>query len=446
MERVSLINRIKSAGIVGCGGAGFPTHVKVNTKAEIVIGNGAECEPLLRVDQQMMAKYSERIVKGLEYVMSITGAKKGYIALKGKYKEAIKNLQIAIRNSSFTIEIFILGDYYPAGDEQDIVYEVTGRIVPEGGIPIMVGCVVDNVTTLYMIADAVIYNRNFISRPVTIGGAVKEPKTVWVRIGTSFKELIEYAGGVTEPDYVVIDGGPMMGNIVDENSVVKKTTSGILVLPRELRFIQKKLRSDRVEIRNGKSTCDQCFECTITCYRNLLGHSLYPHKIMRTLFLEPESYSEESLLTMSFLCSQCGLCDLYSCPMDLSPRKVFRFIRQKLMEKGIKNPHKRSDLKVHPEREWRRVSVERLIERLGIKNYDVPAPFVEEEYIPKKVRISLNQHIGAPSIPEVKKGDVVKEGDLIASVPEEELGANIHASVSGKITEVNEEYIEIMSS
>jgi len=444
MERKSLINRIKEAGIVGCGGAGFPTYFKIDTKAEFVIANGAECEPLLRCDQQIMRDYPEEVISGIEIVMEITGARKTYIALKGKYKEAIRNLEGAIKKRGSNIEIFILGDYYPAGDEQDIVYEVTGRIVPEAGIPLDVGCVVDNVMTLYSISEAVKYNKNFVKRPVTISGAVREPKTLWVPVGTNFKEIIEYCGGVTVPSYVLIDGGPMMGNIVDESSVVKKTTSGILVLPEDLRFIQKKIRNDRIEVRNGKSTCDQCFECTITCYRNLLGHNLYPHKIMRTLFLEPESYNDETFLTMSYLCSQCGLCDLYSCPLDLSPRKVFRFVRRKLQEKGIKNPHKRKELKIHPERDFRRVSSKRLIQRLGIKKFDKPAPLKEEIYKPEKVRIPLIQHIGAASVPVVKEGDRVKEGDLIAEKSNDKLGANIHASISGEVVEVNEKYIEIV--
>src|SRR3989339_549933 len=213
MEKELIIQKVKTAGVVGAGGAGFPTHVKLNASAEIVIANGAECEPLLRVDQQIMAHYPERVIKGLELAMDSTGAGEGVIGIKGKYRKAIEELEKEIKKSFRKLRIHILGDYYPAGDEQDLTYEVTGKIVPEGGIPIMVGAVVDNVGTLYNIANAV-EDEPVISRCLTIGGAVQNPVTVQARIGTSFRELLELAGGASVSRYALIEGGPMIGEVV----------------------------------------------------------------------------------------------------------------------------------------------------------------------------------------------------------------------------------------
>ena len=139
-----VIENIKNAGIVGAGGAGFPSHVKYNVDAEVVLVNGAECEPLIRVDQQLMIVAVDKLIRGLEIVVEQTGAKEGIIAIKGKHKEAVALLQEAVADKE-KLSVFILDDFYPAGDEQVTLYEATGRLVPQGGIPINVGAVVTNV-------------------------------------------------------------------------------------------------------------------------------------------------------------------------------------------------------------------------------------------------------------------------------------------------------------
>ena len=148
-----IIKKIRDAGVVGAGGAGFPSHVKLAAQAEVVVTNGAECEPLLRVDQQLMVVRAEEMVHGLELAVSVTGAKEGIIAIKGKHKEAIATLQKAIAGKD-NLRIHILDDFYPAGDEPITLYESTGRLVPQGGIPIAVGAVVTNTETLINICNA----------------------------------------------------------------------------------------------------------------------------------------------------------------------------------------------------------------------------------------------------------------------------------------------------
>ena len=206
------IQRVQDAGIVGAGGAGFPTHVKLNSQCDIVIINGAECEPLLRVDQQLMEFYSEEVVTGLKIAMRVTGAKKGVIGLKGKYKNAITNLEKIIRNES-SITIKVVGDYYPAGDEQQLVYEVTKKVVPLMGLPLDVGAVVINVATAIHVARGV----PVTERVITVAGDVETPLTFNASVGVPFSELIQECGGPTDSEnYLLLVGGPMMGFVEED--------------------------------------------------------------------------------------------------------------------------------------------------------------------------------------------------------------------------------------
>lgn len=152
MESIKL-EKIRNAGVVGAGGAGFPTHIKISNEAEVVIANGAECESLLRVDRQVMENFPDKVISGLQTVMEISNAKRGVICLKEKYHLAVERLKEAIKDKK-NITLLLLRSYYPAGDEQQMVYEVTGRVVPRGGLPINVGAIVTNVSTLVNIAEA----------------------------------------------------------------------------------------------------------------------------------------------------------------------------------------------------------------------------------------------------------------------------------------------------
>jgi Na+-translocating ferredoxin:NAD+ oxidoreductase RnfC subunit len=202
---MSVVEDVKSAGIVGAGGAGFPTHIKISAKAEYVIGNGAECEPLLRVDQQVMALFAEKVIDGLRLVMDSTGAKQGIIALKEHYHDAISALERAMSGAS-DLRLHIMKSYYPAGDEQQIAYEVTGKVVPTGGLPLDVGAVISNVNTLVNISEAVRNRTPVTEKYVTIGGGVSKPVTVNAPIGAELNELIK-AASFLNPCY--LPGNPI---------------------------------------------------------------------------------------------------------------------------------------------------------------------------------------------------------------------------------------------
>ncbi|MHA2245591.1 MAG: 4Fe-4S dicluster domain-containing protein [Candidatus Hodarchaeales archaeon] len=435
---IDLAEQVKNAGVVGAGGAGFPTHVKISAKVNTFIANGAECEPLLCVDQHLMALFPEKVVKGLKIGMEATRAKKGIIAVKKKFTKSIKSIKRVIKDDQ-SIDLFLLEDYYPAGDEFVLVYDILHKSVPEGGIPLDIGVVVNNVGTLINIAEA-IEGKPVISRYVTIAGDVKKPQTVNLPIGTPIKTAIKISGGVSVDFYKVIVGGPIMGEVIhDLSKPITKTTSGIIVLPADHYLINMKdqMISRKVVISNA--ACIKCELCTIVCPRYLLGHELYPDRIMRVISFGGEPKTSE--LTGSHLCVFCGACTYYGCPMGLDPAKLVFEVKNQLMKEGMKNPHRRKELEKHPERELRRLPTKRIISRLGLTEYDHKSPMIMDSLEVKRVRIPLKQHIGIQAIPTVKIGDKVSEGDVIGSIPEDSLGAMVHASINGTVRKIQDEIV-----
>lgn len=441
MQSIKL-EKIREAGVVGAGGAGFPTHIKINNKAEVVIANGAECEPLLRVDRQVMENFADNIVTGLQTVMEISEANQGFICLKEKHYQAVARLKKAIEGKE-NIKLYLLGNYYPSGDEQQMVYEVTNKVVPPGGLPINVGAIVSNVSTLVNISDA-INDIPVTNKIVTITGEVKNPVTLRVPIGTPFKTLVKIAGGpeVTE-GFSLIIGGPAMGRIENDwTSVVTKTTGGIIILPSDHKLVAKKSSSLDKDYRIAKSVCCQCNYCTQMCPRNSLGLGVEPHKIMRAIgYGNADAVGNHNSV---FSCCDCGICTFYACNMELSPSKIMSSLKQSMLKSGLK-PDKTIPFEVSTAREYKKVPVHRFIERLGLDKYDVEAPLIDLEVNVDEVKIPFKQHIGIPASSVVKEGEYVEKGKLIGRVEDGKVGANIHASISGIVKNITEQYILISS-
>ncbi|AET67543.1 putative NADH:ubiquinone oxidoreductase, subunit RnfC [Desulfosporosinus orientis DSM 765] len=437
MQMKEISGKVLEAGVVGAGGAGFPTHVKLSAQAEIVIVNGAECEPLLKTDQQLAARYPDLLVKGLTLAMASTGAQKGIIALKAKYKEAIAALEPYIRNTE-GIEIAIMPDIYPAGDEVMTIWLTTGRRVPPGGIPINIGVVVNNVQTLINVAKAQ-EGISVTTRTLTVTGAVKKPITVTVPIGTPLREVLDLAGG-EEADLAYINGGPMMGKLIsDLSDTVTKTTGGLIGLPRDHMLIQRKESSVEGILRIAKTVCEQCSFCTDLCPRHMIGHELSPHLLIRAV--NYKNLAELSLLATALTCSECGVCEAYACPVGISPLRVNVALKAELRSQGIKYQGELG--KADPMAQHRLIPSSRLMDRLRLRSFYKDAPLAGEVYEGKEVRIKLQQHIGAPAAAVVKEGDVVEAGQRIGEIPSGALGANIHASISGTVTQVTPQAITI---
>jgi Na+-translocating ferredoxin:NAD+ oxidoreductase RnfC subunit len=433
---MNIAEMIRDAGVVGAGGAGFPTHVKVNAASpECVIANGAECEPLLRVDQQVMEFHAGSVIEGLRLVMSHTDARRGVIALKEHYEGAITALRRELSGSD-DIGLHIMRSYYPAGDEQQLVYEICGRVVPTGGIPLDVGAVILNVSTLMHVAEG---SRNIpvTDKYVTIGGAVRKPVTVKAPIGASMDVLLDAAGGATEKCGYII-GGPCMGRVVSDLGIpVVKTTGGIIAIPERHPLLQKK--SGRMSVQLIKAVCCQCSLCTQMCPRNALGLRVEPHKAMRSLAQGVDLLNGANGL---FSCCDCGICTYYACNFGLKPSRVMGLLKAETQKAGVK-PRKEVYSAADRGLDMKKLPTARLIHRLGIGKYDVAAPMQERPIGTDVVRIPLKMHIGAPSKPVASVGQRVNKGDLIADIPEGALGAKVHASIGGTVTEVTDEYMEI---
>ena len=436
---MQLQEKIFNAGVVGAGGAGFPAHVKAKSKVEFVLANGAECEPLIHKDYELMLHFPNEILNGFDLLIESTSAKKGYFGIKEKN---IKVISAISKNLNGKSELTKLGDFYPSGDEFELVYAATGRLIPPAGIPLDIGCVVNNVETLYNISLA----ENGISvtkKFICVAGAVKKPSSFFVPVGTSFKDIIELVGGSKLNEFGIFVGGVMMGHLTfDLNEVVTKTTAGIIVLPKDHYLIKRKNQPEQNWHRIGKSACDQCSYCTEFCPRYLLGYQVEPHKVMRSLGFTKTGAAVWN--EMAELCCSCGLCTLYACPEDLYPKEACDKAKFEMHEAGIKFIQQK-EVKVHPIKEGRKVPLSQLIMKLKLQDYDVEAPFNSQKFSVKKVRIPLQQHIGKAAKTIVKKDELVEEGQMIGKIPDGELGANIHASISGKVKEVTTESISIES-
>lgn len=432
-----LSEKIYNAGVVGAGGAGFPAHIKANSKVEFVLANGAECEPLIHKDYELMIHFAKEIMCGLELLIENTSAKKGYFGIKEKNTKAISAITKHLNGKT---ELTKLGDFYPSGDEYELVYEATKRLIPPAGIPLDIGCVVNNVETLYNIAladDGIPVTKKFIC----VAGAVKKPSSFFVPNGTSFKDVIDFAGGSKVSEYGIFVGGVMMGYLTfDINDVITKTTAGLIILPKDHYLIKRKYQPEQNWHRIGKSACDQCSYCTEFCPRYLLGYHVEPHKVMRSLGFTKTGAAVWN--QMAELCCSCGLCTLYACPEDLYPKEACDKAKVEMKEAGIKFIQQKP-VKVHPIKQGRRVPLQQLIMKLKLQDYDVEAPFNSKGISVSKVKIPLLQHIGKPAEAIVKKGEVVEAGQMIGKIPEGELGANIHASINGKVSQVTSENILI---
>jgi len=435
------LDKIRDAGVVGAGGAGFPTHVKLNSKPDTVIANCIECEPLIHADKTLIAREADRILDGLRTAGVVTGAKRLCVGVKGHSAEAVAALEKAIGTAK-DVELCLIENYYPAGDEQQLIYEITGRRVPPGGLPIHAGCVVCNAATLFNISNAC-GGVPVTRRMVTVTGAVVRPFTANVPVGTPISYLLDLAGGCVYDNCRVLLGGPLMGRVSPDaaNEFVTKTTNGVIALPEDHVLLTIKTASLQHQMKIAKSACCQCSQCTLVCSRNNLGLGVRPHIIMRALTLDNAGALGDGQDAMD--CCDCGLCTYVGCSMGLTPGRFVMEMKRALSAKGIKADKDRI-FDVNPMRDSVKVPVGRIMARLDLNQYDRDAPYLEPAD-PRAVRIQLRQHIGAACVPTVSVGDRVSAGDPVGKVPDKALGAPVHASINGKVTAVTPQFVDIMA-
>lgn len=437
-----LIDELKSvareSGIVGAGGAGFPSYAKMTDKADTVILNCVECEPLLKLHIQLLAANAEEIVQMLDEVREALGAKEAVIGIKSEHVHTIRILDEVIKDYP-EVRICAVRPTYPMGDEVILIYEATGRVIKPGGIPIDENVIVYNAETMYNLYQAVHGGRPVTDKLVSIVGEVEKPVTVRVPLGMSVKEAVALAGKVTVKDPAYVMGGPMMGRLGTENTIITKTTNAIIVLSETHKVVMRMNKNLDVERRRAASSCCQCRTCTEMCPRHALGHPIEPHRIMRAV--ANHDISDLSVYTNAAYCSSCGLCENYSCPQGLAPRSVIAEFKNGLKTSGVR-VEKIEPAEVETDRDLRKVPVMRLKEKLGLAQYDVPAPLTEAEISVKTVRIPMSQHIGAPAKTVVAQGDTVTKGAMIAEAADG-LSVAIHASVDGIVKKATEKEVVI---
>ena len=319
LSKEEIRSYVKEAGIVGLGGAGFPTHVKLtpkdDTKIDYVIVNGAECEPYLTSDYRMMLEEPEKIVGGLKIMLSLFEKAKGIIAIEDNKPEAIKKLQ-ELASKEENIEIYALKTKYPQGGERQLVYATTGRKLNSKKLPSDVGCVVDNVDTVIAIYNAVAKSTPLIRRIITVSGdAVKNPQNFNVAIGIDYWEILEAAGGFTERPEKMVSGGPMMGiALYSCNVPVMKTSSALLGFLKDKAAVEE-------------SPCIRCGKCAEKCPLQLMPFQLAALS---------DRLDEDGFVKMDGMeCCGCGCCS-YICPAKRSLSQSIMQTRATVMAKKKK--------------------------------------------------------------------------------------------------------------
>ncbi len=442
MNLAELQQIILDAGIVGAGGAGFPTDKKLAGGVKQIVINAAECEPLMMVDHHIFRKHLQAIINTMNLMLDCLGAEEAIMGIKGKNMHLLdKNIVKSLEGTR--IKIKEIPDIYPAGDEVVLVYETTGKIIPEGAIPIMVGVMVINTETLYNIKKAIYDNEPVCDKYITIAGDTKEDITVKVPVGMKISELFEAVGYPDLTGKAVINGGPMMGKLVDlEHDVVTKTTKGLLVFPENHKVIQRKKAPLSMTLKRAAAACCNCSMCTDICPRYLLGHSIQVHKVLHVATHSNVNASESFL--QSTLCCGCGVCTVMGCQQMIDPQRVSMEAKGALARHGYRRSGGLAPEKPRRERAGRLIPSEKLIDRLGIRAYVKDK--VERRYMefyPEEVQIALSQHVGKPADSLVKAGDKVKRGDIIARTTADALGTTMHASIDGVVKSVDSKYIVI---
>ncbi len=319
-DKESFLKAVRASGVVGLGGAAFPTHVKFNPNnpddVDTLIINGAECEPYITADYRTMMEDSELLVGGIKTTMKYLNLKKAIIAIEANKEPAIKKLSDMVKDEP-GIEVFALKPMYPQGAERVVIYETTGRVVPPGKLPADAGVLVSNVSTLVAIQRYIETGMPLVSKKITVdGNAIKTPKNVEVLIGTPINELIAFCGGYRRVPKKIIMGGPMMGRaIYDDGIAVIKNNNAILAFDEEWAAFPK------------ETACINCGRCVKACPMMLMP---------TTIFKAYDKRDVEALNKLNVtLCMECGSCS-YVCPAKKQLSFINRLAKQLVAEGGKK--------------------------------------------------------------------------------------------------------------
>lgn len=426
---MNLKERMKEAGIVGAGGAGFPSYGKLADGADTLVINGAECEPLLYTDYVLLHNEMSMVLAGISAVLEYANIPKALLCVKEHTANRLHLQDDALLANRIYVKT--LPDVYPMGDEISLIYQATGRVVKAGNLPITAGVIVYNVETMYNVAAALKYDEPLTMKWVTVAGNIENPFVVRVPVGTPVSALFQKYGVKIPEGNSLLDGGPSMGKLIDEGiAVVTKTTKGLLILPDNSPAIESKNLDGAKSIARAETACCQCTRCTDMCPRHLLGYPLEPHKMVRTaksaVTLDPQ------MVLSASLCCGCGICETLACCQGISPRAVINEYKTLLAKNKLRYVAN-TDAEVSPEREYRMVPSKRWESVLGVAKFDKLPEYKGEDTDFSRVEIALKSHIGAPSVAIVQDGQSVVKGDKIAESGEG-LSLPQYASISGTVS------------
>ena len=427
---------MQDAGIVGAGGAGFPSYAKISGGADTLLINGSECEPLIYTDYVILKKELSTVLYGAALIMEKASIKRAVLAIKAHTAKRLSFSDGDTLEGKITVKV--LPDVYPIGDEISLIYEALGKVVRPGNLPITKGIIVYNVETLYNLGRTEKYGDPVTKKWLTVGGDVDNASVVRAPIGTRVSDLFKKLNINIPEECAVIDGGPSMGKVIDpDTATVTKTTNALLILPKSSQAVTSKTVNEKMATARAETACCQCTRCTDMCPRALLGYPLEPHKMVRTAMGAVVTLPE--MVISATLCCGCGICESIACSQGISPRAVISNYKA-LLSKNKMRYTSDGDVTPDAQRNYRMVPSDRWASTLGIKKFDKPVNDFFEIVGIKRVEIPLAGHIGAPSIPTVKDGDTVEAGELIARAADG-LSVPQHASVFGKVRVMSDRII-----
>ncbi len=438
--------RMRNAGVVGTDKFAVPTYVKLSSKADLVIANGAESEPLLHSEKSLLYEKPGLIIDGIKIAMEATGALKAVIAVRSSEKERMSYLSALLKEEE-DIDLFFLEDFYPSGDDPILVYEVTKKLIPEGKTPLDEGIVVEKLLSFAWMYQGY-HGKPVTERPISVVGEVQKPQVSWFPIGTLYKDVLKSAGGTTLDlkDAVVFDGGPLQGEIVkDLNVGIGKNTSAVMVLPKDHKVSKVKMKSLEEMILQNQGVSGDSSMMEDLCPRYQLGYDIHPSEVMKSFHFPLTMKS--ATLSSAYLCNDCSLCEFVgSSTLNESPRLVYSEFLKGLARQGKKKPLESSKKikKVRSNYEYNKVSCSHLTRRIQVEKYDSFNRSILPKTNPQKVRVPVTRHKGTPAQPVVVEGQSLRMGDVIAFSPPGELGTTYHASIPGRVSEVNDHWIEII--
>lgn len=433
MPNVTL-EMIAEAGVVGAGGAGFPTHVKLAGKADTVLLNAAECEPLLHKDKEVLRDYLDANIEGLAIAMQLVGAGRAIVGIKNKYEDVIELCRARLPAN---MEVCPLRDAYPAGDEFILVYDALGRIIPPGGIPLAVNAVVMNVETAVNVAAAA--SQPVTEKFLTIAGAVAEPVTLRVPIGVTLSQCVAAAGGATVPDANYMVGGVMMGTLqADHNALVDKTTGGLIVLPDDHTLIRRRKQTWKQVAGSARARATSA--AFAPSFAPAGCWDIRSSRTARCGAWASTWWARRTRSARTFAAS--ATCAAFIPARRISIPKRFAQNKRRLAVEKKKYENPPFDIKrAETHLRNRKAPMTRLITKLGLRQFRNVGPLLPDLLPTDKVGIKLKQHIGAPCEPMVAVGERVGKGQVLGRPPvnngKPAMGVPVHASIDGAVTSIS---------